>query len=220
MKRNKESESENLKRWKASSLMKQTFYAENTVKVAQELLGKWIGVRVGQSEFVVARIVETEAYRESDPASHSARGWTPRSSTMFGTPGVAYVYFIYGMYEMLNFVTEPEGAAGAVLIRAVEPLVGMDLILKRRSKIRRLEELCSGPGKVTRALGISMAHNGISLLGPEIEVRDAGAVSGRICSSPRVGISRAKEVHWRFFVEDSSSVSSVRENREMRIIKN
>src|ERR1700744_2046059 len=102
------------------------WYARSTLDVAVDLLGKILFVKTKQG-LTAGRIVETEAYRADDPASHSSRGKTPRASIMFGDPGVAYVYFIYGMYEMLNFVTEPHGEAGAVLIRGVEPLLGEDL---------------------------------------------------------------------------------------------
>ncbi|MGZ3698056.1 MAG: DNA-3-methyladenine glycosylase, partial [Bdellovibrionota bacterium] len=125
-----------------------SFYARDTLEVSRDLLGKVLLIR-SRRGVTAGRIVETEAYRQDDPASHSFRGKTPRASIMFGNPGVAYVYFIYGMYEMLNFVTESHGTAGAVLIRALEPLAGEELMIKRRGA-RRTRELASGPGRLCR----------------------------------------------------------------------
>ncbi|MEK6578009.1 MAG: DNA-3-methyladenine glycosylase, partial [Bdellovibrionota bacterium] len=110
-------------------ILSQSFYGRDTLVVARELLGKIIVVR-NRTGISGGRIIETEAYREDDPASHSYRGETPRSSVMFGEPGLAYVYFIYGMYEMLNFVTEKKGTSGAVLIRALEPMFGIEQMIR------------------------------------------------------------------------------------------
>jgi DNA-3-methyladenine glycosylase len=186
------------------------FYADHTLKVAKNLLGKVLYARRvyrGREEIVAGRIVETEAYRADDPASHSCRGETPRSKIMFGDPGVAYVYFIYGMYEMLNFVTEPRGEAGAVLIRAVEPLIGEELMQKRRKTARTRQSLTSGPGKLCRAFGIEMHHNGKSLQGPELWVEDDGSQAGKISVSPRIGITQGKDKLWRFYLAENSFVS-------------
>ncbi|MCM2276525.1 MAG: DNA-3-methyladenine glycosylase [Oligoflexia bacterium] len=194
-------------------LLPEEFYGRDTLAVARELLGKILLVRSGDS-VLVARIVETEGYRGGDPASHSARGETPRSSVMFGPPGRAYVYFIYGMYEMLNFVTELRGTPGAVLIRAVEPLAGEELMWKRRKTARTRHHLTSGPGKLCRALGIRLSHNGLPLSGPELEVRDDGFAvqSAGIACSPRVGISSGKDAYWRYFIAGNAFVSRAREN--------
>jgi DNA-3-methyladenine glycosylase len=200
----------------------QAFYARNTLEVARDLLGKTLIVktRMGTSS---GRIVETEAYRGDDPASHSAKGKTPRASIMFGEPGLAYVYFIYGMYEMLNFVTEPSGEAGAVLIRALEPLENEALMRKRRSlgraphaKPLRRMDLTAGPGKLCRSLGIEMAHNGLPLTGPELRVVEEGFKPERILESPRVGIKLATDKFWRYFIAESPFVSRAPQNAEAR----
>lgn len=204
------------------------FYERNTIDVAKDLLGKILVVRVPagrafrRTELKVlsaARIVETEAYRGDDPASHSSRGETPRCSVMFGPPGVAYVYFIYGMYEMLNFVTESKGFPGAVLIRAAEPVFGEHRMHGRRPKARTRHNLTSGPGKLCRALGIEMEHNGQSLRGPILEVRDDGFRPESISASGRVGINVAKDKSWRFFITDHPFVSRVRENADAKVLK-
>ncbi|MBY0471340.1 DNA-3-methyladenine glycosylase [bacterium] len=199
------------------------FYSRETLQVAKDLLGKLVVVRTKPTQnwgdaragVTVSRIVETEAYRADDPASHSCRGETPRSAIMFGDPGKAYIYFIYGMYEMLNFVTEPRGYAGAVLIRAVEPVYGETLMTKRRqssaTKTSRTG-LTNGPGRLTQALGIKMAHKGESLWGPTFYVIDDGIRPNAMDSSPRVGIRVATDKYWRFFVPGNPYVSKCREN--------
>ena len=205
------------------------FYSRETALVARELLGKIVVVRprprmsldVSGALVTAGRIVETEAYSGSDPASHSARGETPRCSIMFGEPGRAYVYFIYGMYEMLNFVTEPKGFPGAVLIRALEPVYGLDLMLRRRGlkqtdSHKKLLGISNGPGRLSRALGIKMSHKGAHLDGPSIFVVDDGTRPERICASPRVGIKEGSALMWRFFDARSPFVSDVPRNRSAR----
>lgn len=204
-------------RWK---IIPPSFYNRNTLEVAHDLLGKILTVS-SKEGITAARIVETEAYRGDDPASHSSRGVTPRCSVMFGVPGVAYVYFIYGMYEMLNFVTEPKGFPGAVLIRAVEPLMGEELMARRRgllvSQIETLKEtkpqaryeLTRGPGKLTQAMGIQMSHNGQSLSGPDLFVTEDEFSVREIRTSSRIGISAAKEKPWRFFISENPFVSRI-----------
>jgi DNA-3-methyladenine glycosylase len=185
------------------------WYARSTLDVAHELLGKILFVKTKQG-LTAGRIVETEAYRSDDPASHSSRGKTPRASLMFGDPGVAYVYFIYGMYEMLNFVTEPHGEAGAVLIRGVEPVLGEALMRKRRKTARTAHDLTGGPGKLCRAMGIEMKHNGASLLGPEIWVAAQSASDlqpEKVRVSPRIGISVGQDRLWRFYLAENKFVS-------------
>lgn len=198
---------------KRRGLLGPAFYRRDTLEVARDLLGKVLLVRRPGSRIPsTVRIVETEAYQGDDPASHSARGHTPRSSVMFGPPGRAYVYFIYGMYEMLNFVTEPEGKAGAVLIRAGEPLLGEKAMFARRPRVRNRLELARGPGKLCRALGIEMSDNGRSLEGPWLEVHDDGFRVDSVSASPRVGISAATDRMWRFFLTDSPFVSRSPQN--------
>ena len=168
--------------------------------MARELLGKIVAVRAGR-RWLAARIVETEAYRANDPASHSCRGETPRSAIMFGAPGFAYVYFIYGMYEMLNFVTEPRGAPGAVLLRAASPLPAGD------------PAFLAGPGKLCRGLGVRLDHNGESLAGPKLLALDDGFRPESVSVSPRVGIRVATEKPWRFFLTGNPAVSRAPQNR-------
>ena len=195
------------------------FFERHTVGVAKDLLGKVLIVRSSskydwrdpRAEVTAGRIVETEAYRAGDPASHSSRGKTPRSSIMFGEPGVAYIYLIYGMYEMLNFVTEPQGSPGAVLIRAIEPLWGEELMKQRRAGKSRLE-WTRGPGKLCRAMGITMKLNGESLSGGYLSIRDDGFRPNGIACSPRIGISVGKDLLWRFFIPDHPYVSHERKN--------
>lgn len=180
-----------------------SFFAKDTVTVAQELLGKIIdvnGIRV--------RIVETEAYGR-DPASH-AYTRTERSALMYDTHGHVYVYLIYGMYWCLNFTSDKDNP-GAVLIRAVEPLTGIEKMKKNR-KTEKITNLCSGPGKLCLALGIDKKYNGLKI-GKEIKVFDDGFVSEKITSSSRIGIKDALDLPWRFFVEGNEHVSRVKVNK-------
>jgi len=205
---------------RAKRLLKRTlpvsFYERHTLDVAQDLLGKVILVSSPQG-VSAGRIIETEAYRADDPASHSARGVTPRSAIMFGPPAVAYVYFIYGMYRMLNFVTEGVGHPGAVLIRAVEPLLGFDLIAQRRAGVRQ-KLWTQGPGRLTQALGIEMSDLGCSLLGPRLFVCEDDYVVSSMSESARVGIRVATEKPWRFFISGHPGVSDVPENQRARVL--
>ena len=137
---------------------------------------------------------------------------------MFEEPGRAYVYFIYGMYEMLNFVTEPVGIPGAVLIRAVEPLDGLEWIERRRKGIVR-RDWTNGPGRLTRALGIQRKHNRASLAGPALFVADDGFRPAAVCCSPRVGISAGRRLPWRFFIKGHPDVSPAKENQLARVVK-
>ncbi len=178
-------------------LLPPSFFARDTLDVAQELLGKIIEVNG-----VSARIVETEAYKR-DPASH-AYTKTERSKIMFETYGYVYVYLIYGMYHCLNFTTE-KNDAGAVLIRAVEPLTGMDKMNLRRRSIK-ITNLCSGPGKLCQALAIDKSHDG-QKLGKDIKVCDDKYVMKQISSSSRIGITQGKELLWRFYIADNNFVS-------------
>lgn len=207
-------------------ILTRDFYNRRTEQVAIDLLGKILVVNPdglngpdgkghGQT---FARIVETEAYRADDPASHSCRGETRRNALMFGEPGFAYIYFIYGMYEMLNFVTEPKGQAGAVLIRAVEPLGGDSTIqqMRMRRPSARQSHLTNGPGRLCRAMGIRMDHKGQSLQGPVIHVRDDGFRSAAYMESPRVGIRVGTERYWRYFIDGNPHISPSPENKKAR----
>ncbi|MEK6951010.1 MAG: DNA-3-methyladenine glycosylase [Nanoarchaeota archaeon] len=174
-----------------------SFFARDTVQVAKELLGKIIAINGMQG-----RIVETEAYGR-DPASHAFKR-TERSSLMFDTHGHVYVYLIYGMYECVNFTTEQKGA-GAVLIRAVEPLHGITAMKKNRGT-DNIYHLCSGPGKLCQALRISRKHNGLKL-GKEINVLDDNFKVGKIGVSSRIGIKEALHLPWRFYLAGNEFVS-------------
>ncbi len=156
------------------------------------------------------RVVEVEAYRSSDdPASHGYRGMTRRNAFMFGPPAHLYVYFTYGMHWCANVVCEPEGHCAAVLIRALAPLAGIDDMRLRRPVARRSRDLCSGPAKLTAALGIHGRHNGVDLLSSDSEVRLScdGHVTADLAQSPRVGIKRGLDRPWRWYVPGDPNVS-------------
>jgi DNA-3-methyladenine glycosylase len=178
-------------------------YARSVHDVARDLLG--CVVRHGDA---AGRIVEVESYHESEPACHAYVGLTPRTHTLFGPPGRAYVYRSYGIHALLNAVAEPEGVGAAVLIRALEPLAGLEAMRERR-RLQRAEELCSGPGRLTQALGIGLELNGSSLVEGPIEVlaREAGARRPRVVSGERVGITKAADLPWRFCDAESRHVS-------------
>jgi DNA-3-methyladenine glycosylase len=180
-----------------------SFYARPVVEVAHDLIG--CVVRHGPCGGV---IVESEAYHESEPACHAFAGLTSRTSTLFGPPGRAYVYRSYGIHVMLNAVCEPEGVGAAVLIRALEPVEGIELMRARRG-MTPLRSLCSGPGKLTQALGIELRDNGVDLRrGPLTfseradEWRDV-----RVSIDRRIGITKAVELPWRFSATGNRFVS-------------
>jgi DNA-3-methyladenine glycosylase len=180
------------------------FYDRPVLRVAPDLLG--CVVRHGETSGV---IVETEAYHLSEPACHAYVGLTERTSTLFGAPGRAYVYRSYGIHALLNAVCEPEGVGAAVLIRALEPLDGIELMRARRG-LDRVEDLCSGPGKLTQALGIELGENDTDLLGGgpvTIEPRLEAWRDVEFTSSPRIGITKAVDLEWRFCALGSRSVS-------------
>jgi len=176
------------------------FYARSVHDVARDLIG--CVIRHGET---AGRIVETESYHMEEPACHAYVGLTPRTRTLFGPPGRAYVYFSYGIHSLLNVVCEDEGVGAAVLIRALEPMDGIDLMRARRG-VERPQELCSGPGKLTQALGIGLADNDSSLLDGPIEVLPRTR-EPRIAVGERVGISKAVELPWRFCDASSPHVS-------------
>jgi DNA-3-methyladenine glycosylase len=179
------------------------FYARSVHDVARELIG--CVVRHGAT---AGRIVETESYHMDEPACHAHAGLTGRTRPLFGAPGHAYVYFSYGVHSLLNAVAEGEGTGAAVLIRALEPVEGIELMRARRG-LERAEDLCSGPGKLTQALGIGLELNGSSLVdGPiEIVAREAAAREPRIVMGERIGITKAADLPWRFCDADSRHVS-------------
>lgn len=155
-------------------------------------------------------IVEVEAYEREDPASHSFVGLTPRTKVMFGPPGRAYVYLSYGIHQLLNFVCEPEGEAAAVLIRALEPTTGLDEMHARRPAARSDLDLCSGPGKLTMALGVSLAQNGSRLDQDPFLLLPPEGDPPAVVTSPRIGITKAVEKPWRFSASGSPYVSRPR----------
>ena len=186
-----------------------SFYEQNTVEVARQLLGKHL-VRWHADGISVGRIVETEAYvGPHDKACHAARGRTARNEVMFGEPGHAYVYFIYGFHYMLNIVTEREGFPAAVLIRAVQPLRGISVMKKRRGS-DEARNLASGPGKLCQAFGIDRTLNGADICGRILYVRDAGEPVSNIITTPRVGVDYAgewKHKPFRFLIGGNAFVS-------------
>ena len=186
--------------------LRREFYNRPTLKVAKELLGKYLVVNINGKK-LSGKIVETEAYRGPyDPASHAYGGMTPRNRIMFGEPGHAYVYFTYGMYYCLNVITERKGFPAAVLIRALEPKEGI-VIMKRRRKKEKPEDLTSGPGKLCQAMGINKTLYGANLTGQTIYVEDRGEKAGKIVSTNRIGIDEGKEKKWRFYLKDNRFVS-------------
>jgi len=178
-------------------------FSRSVHEVAPALIGAALLV-----DGVGGRIVEVEAYDREDPASHGYRGRTERNASMFGPPGRAYVYRSYGIHALLNAVTEDEGIGAAVLIRALEPLEGLDRMRERRGLERR-EDLCSGPGKLTQALGIDLDLNGSDLVtGPiTIEPPPADWPPIELFAGPRIGITKAAELPWRFSAAGFRSVS-------------
>ena len=176
------------------------FFDRSVHKVAHELIGATL--MVGKAGGV---IVEVEAYHHTDPAAHSYRGPTERNQVMFGPPGVAYVYRSYGIHWCLNFVCEAEGSASAVLIRALEPTAGL-AAMRRRRGLPDERQLCSGPGKVCEALGVTRAENGLAL------DRAPFALYGRagkppIVAGPRIGITKAVDHPWRYGLKGSRFLS-------------
>lgn len=186
----------------------QDFFRRHPVEVAAELIGCVVASTAGGC-LTAGRIVETEAYLGADdPGSHaSTRGVTGRNVVMYGPPGTAYVYFTYGNHHMLNLVCEPEGVAGAVLLRAVEPTIGIDTMTARRHG-RSLQELCNGPGKLAQALGIDLTDNGIALGEGRLQVY-AGIRPpvGDVAVSGRIGLSDGHDLPFRFYEAGSRFVS-------------
>jgi DNA-3-methyladenine glycosylase len=187
------------------------FYARPVLEVAPELIGCTV-----EHRGTAGVIVETEAYHESEPASHAFAGLTPRTKTLYGEPGRAYIYRSYGIHALLNAVCEPPGVGSGVLIRALLPVSGIEQMRARRGLISgrppRAQELCSGPGKLTQAMAISLAENATSLItGPiRIHPRVGDWLEPTVIEGTRVGISRAVELRWRFCAAHSPHVSRPR----------
>ena len=189
-----------------SKRLNRKFYDRPTLQVAKELLGKYL-VMQKDVNLLSGKIVEVEAYIGfKDPASHAYRGMTPRNQVMFGDPGYAYVYLTYGMHHCLNLVTEKKGYPAAVLIRALQPAEGIELMKKRRGR-QGLKDLTSGPAKLCQALGIDRSLNGTDLCSDIVYVEDRGETVERIVSSSRIGLKEGKKKNWRFFIKDNEFVS-------------
>jgi DNA-3-methyladenine glycosylase len=203
--------------------LRRAFYARPTLAVAADLLGKVLVHRTGAG-ITSGVIVEVEAYiGESDPACHAAPGVTKRNAVMYGPPGHAYVYLNYGVHPLFNVVTEPEQSPAAVLVRALEPLDGIALMRRRRrrSRVARRKKpapipdaaLCRGPGNLTHAMGITLKHSGVDLVGDTLYIEDRGHRIDDIAWSPRIGINVATERPWRCYAEGHVSVSGRQKRR-------
>lgn len=181
-------------------LLRQDFFARSVHKVAPDLIGATV-----LFNGVGGVIVEVEAYHFSDPAAHSYIGPTERNAVMFGPPGYLYVYRSYGIHWCMNFVCEPDGVAGAVLIRALQPVEGL-AAMRRRRGVSEERQLCSGPGKLCQALGITRAHNAFALDKKPFQLF---ARTGPACvvTGPRIGITKAADKPWRYGLKDSRFLS-------------
>ena len=190
----------NLSTPRLGKVLKRAFFARSVHEVAPDLIGATMLV-----DGVGGTIVEVEAYHHTEPAAHSYRGSTPRNQVMFGPPGFAYVYRSYGIHWCVNFVCEEEGSASAVLIRALEPTHGVAAMRRRRHAVD-VRALCSGPGKLTEALGITIAHNALPLDRPPIALH-ARTEDMEVAAGIRIGITKAIELPWRYGVKGSKFLS-------------
>lgn len=192
-----------------TEILKRSFYARETTLVAQELLGKIIVFQDKKASFKL-KIVETEAYLQDDPASHAYKGKTKRNEPMFGDAGFTYVYLIYGMYYCLNFVTEAKGIAGAVLIRAAEPLLGITEMLNNRNiSYNKISNIANGPGKLCQSLGINKEYNKLDLcLGEKIYVCSQDKIKNEmIVKAKRIGLREKEPKLLRFYIAYNKFVS-------------
>jgi len=179
------------------------FFARSVQRVARDLIGCELLV-----EGVGGIVVETEAYEADDPACHAFVGRTARNEVLFGPPSRAYVYLSYGIHSLLNAVCEPDGSAAAVLIRALEPTAGIEEMQRRRGR-ETVADLCSGPGKLTEALGVGLGLNGAGLLEPpfELSAREGDWAPPEILTGPRIGITKAVDRPWRYCAARNVNVS-------------
>ncbi|MEX1187264.1 MAG: DNA-3-methyladenine glycosylase [Gemmatimonadaceae bacterium] len=196
------------RRSRIGKVLPATFYDSDTERVSRELLGCVLECTTAGGK-ASGIIVETEAYiGEHDPACHAAAGRTGRTAALYGRPGIAYVYFIYGMYWCVNAVTRAEGLPSAVLIRALEPLTGIELMRARRGPARSDRELANGPGKLCIALGIGREHNGTSLRRGPLVIREGERVPDRdVVIASRIGIKKAADWPLRWYVRNNEFVS-------------
>ena len=188
--------------------LKRPFYARPTLQVAPELLGKILVYHDDKGRRLAGKLVEVEAYiGENDPACHASVGRTPRNEIMYGEPGFLYVYFTYGNHFMLNIVTEKQGFPAAVLLRGIEPLEGIETMLKNRG-VAELCEIGSGPGKLAKALGVTTKQKGLDLTGSRIFLLKEKHEAGEIWHSSRIGIGEnGADKLWRFYIKDNPHVS-------------
>jgi len=189
------------------NVLPRRFYARPTLAVLDDLIGKVL-VHQTRGQLVSGVIVEAEAYiGEDDPACHAASGPTARNRPLYGEPGFSYVYLNYGLHHLVNAVTEPAGRPAAILIRALEPLDGSDVMLRRRLRLRRRQglvgrapddlALCRGPGNLTVAFGIGVVQNVRDLTGGPLRIEDRGIVPRALVYTPRIGIRVGTAAHWR-----------------------
>ena len=186
------------------------FYLQDTREAAQKLLGQRLVRTLPTGEVLSGIIVETEAYLTDDPACHAYRGQTPRNAAMFGPPGHAYVYFTYGLHMMLNLVCGPARTAEAVLLRALEPVDGIETMRQNRGGLKETRQLTNGPGKLAQALALTrLAHNGLSVTAPggELYVLPQDGPALETVATTRIGISQGVDLPWRYYVRGNTFVS-------------
>jgi len=188
----------------APARLDRAFFTGPVRRVARDLLG--CTVRHGDTAGV---IVETEAYHESEPACHAFIGMTSHNEVLFGRPGIAYIYRSYGIHALLNAVTNEDGVGAAVLIRALEPVDGIEVMRLRRGPVAD-SELCNGPGKLTQALGIGLDLHGTDLVRGPIAIEPRTGAAPRVVTSPRIGITKAPDLPWRYTIAGSRFVSRPR----------
>lgn len=189
-------------------MLPQSFFTQDAVALASSLLGCQLTHRLPDGE-TSGIIVETEAYSQEDAASHSCKGETARTKIMFGPGGYAYIYFTYGMHYCFNVVSGPAGHGEAVLIRALEPVEGIKRMKVRRGK-EDVKQLCSGPAKLVQAMGITKEDYGKPLFEGDLVIKKSskeGNLRNSIVAGPRIGISKAIETPWRFWIKDNPFVS-------------
>jgi DNA-3-methyladenine glycosylase len=187
--------------------LERDFYMRPTLRVARDLIGKYMVYRSTQG-ILSARLVEVEAYiGEDDPACHASVGRTDRNFVMYESGGFCYIYFIYGMYNCLNVVTEKKGFPAAVLIRGAEPVEGVDIMRKRYGGDDK-NLLTNGPGKICKAFGLTRSENGLDLTGDRLYIEDRGYEPRKIMSSSRIGIRKGTDKKWRFFEANSPYLSA------------